>query len=153
MVADYGVNGGNQLVELSRRLKAAGESGKGLRRELFRSIQRATKPIRQEVQEAWSKEAPQRGGLAARRVTVQAKTRGTGRMAGVRLVTRSRDGYNLSAIDKGFVRHPVFGNRRAWGMTKIDSEILTRPQVDSAPQVRDEVVRAINRINQKVEGS
>lgn len=45
MRVDAHIKGAHQLAALSKRLKAEGEKGKGLRRELLKGIRTATKPM------------------------------------------------------------------------------------------------------------
>jgi hypothetical protein len=146
------VRGAIQLAALSMRLRAGGESGKGLRRELFAAIQRGTKVVKADVQDSWSQNAPHRGGLSQRPLRLSTRTRAGGKNVGVRIVSASRDGYSLGSIDQGRVKHPVFGNRKAWAVTNIQPGIITDPQEKAAPAVRAEIVRAIEGIARKVEG-
>lgn len=149
---DLRVEGAGQLASLSKRLRAAGESGKGLRKELLAGIQRSAKPIKADVEESWASRAPHRGGLSQRPLRLSTRTRGGGRGVGVRIVSASRDGYSLGQIDQGRVKHPVFGNRKAWATTHIEPGIITDPQEQAAPVVRAEIVRAIQSIARRVEG-
>jgi hypothetical protein len=145
------VRGAEQLAALSRRLRSAGTAGKGLRRELLAGIQRSTKPIKAEVEASWASRAPHRGGLSQRPLKLSTRTRASGQKVGVRIVSASRDGYSLGQIDAGRVKHPVFGNRKAWAMTHIQPGIITDPQEQGAPDVRAEIVRAIENIGRRVE--
>lgn len=140
------------MAALSKRLRAAGEAGKGLRRELMAAIQRSTKDVKGDVERSWASRMPHRGGLSQRPLKLTTRTRGGGQRVGVRIVSASRDGYSLGAIDRGRVKHPVFGNRRAWATTSVEPGIITEPQEQSAPLVRDAIVRALSDINRRVEG-
>lgn len=147
---DLRISGAEDLAALSKRLRAAGESGKGLRRELLAAMQRSTKPIKQDVADSWASRMPHRGGLAGRRLRLATRTRTGGQRVGVRIVSASSDGYDLGSIDKGNLRHPVFGNKKAWTTQRITAGIITDPQEQSAPDVRAEIVRAIDSINRKI---
>ncbi len=146
------VRGAEQLASLSKRLRSAGTAGKGLRKELLAGIQRGAKPVKAAVEQSWASRAPHRGGLSQRPLRIAARTRASGQKVGVRIVSASRDGYSLGAIDRGQVKHPVFGNRKAWSITQIQPGIITDPQERTAPDVRAEIVRAIESIARRVEG-
>jgi hypothetical protein len=147
------VRGAEQLAAVSRRLRAAGSQGKGLRKELLAAIQRSTKQTKEDVKENWRQKAPHRGGLSSRPLRLATRTRSGGQRVGVRIVSASGDGYNLGSFDRGVVRHPVYGNKGVWAVTKIQPGIITEPQEASAPDVREQIVRAIDAINRKVEGT
>lgn len=147
------VRGAEQLAAVSRRLRAAGTQGKGLRKELLAAIQRSTKQTKQDVADNWRQNAPHRGGLSERPLRLVTRTRAGGQQVGVRIVSSSRDGYNLGSFDRGVVRHPVWGNKKAWAVTKIRPGLITEPQEASAPDVREQIVRAIDAINRQIEGT
>lgn len=149
---DIRVTGAESLTEISKQLRAAGEQGKGLRRELLKAIQRGTKEAKSEVPESWGREMPQRGGLADRPLKVTTKTRASGNNVGVRIVSASRDGYDLRSIDQGRLRHPVFGNFGTWAEQRVPEGVVTRPLEESAPKVREEILRAIDDIARRIEG-
>lgn len=118
MADDVEVRGVDDLVNLTRALKDAGEEGKGLRKELYAGLNRATKPIRADLNAAVPPTFPQGGGLAAlmaKRARFSVSTRTGARTAGVRLVARGKGRRTLqTASQRGTIRHPVFGNRKAW---------------------------------------
>jgi len=149
---DLRISGAEDLAAVSKRLKAAGESGKGLRRELLAAMQRSTKPIKADVAQSWAARMPHRGGLAGRRLRLVTRTRTGGKRVGVRIVSASTDGYDLGQIDRGNLLHPVFGNKKVWSTQRITAGVITEPQEQAAPDVRAVIVRAINDINRKVEG-
>lgn len=48
------------------------------------------------------------------------------RTAGVAIRAR-KTGHDLAAIDAGIVRHPTYGNRKAWATTNVQPGFFTRP--------------------------
>ena len=150
MVGDISVRGANQLADLAKDLKAAGY--KELRRELYRGISRAMKPLAEEARKSARENLPRRGGLnevvASSRFT--ARSRMAGRNPGVRLVG-AKKGHDLSAIDRGRLRHPVFGND--WWVTQIiEPGWFTDGLSDSvvvAP-VRKEILRAMDDVARRL---
>lgn len=148
MPADVRISGAESLADLAKALRAAGESGKGLRRELLRAIREAAKPVKGDVQESWASRMPRRGGLAGRPLRLGARTRMAGARVGVRLVTTN--GYDLQSINRGRLRHPVFG-RSVYVDQAVPAGVITDPQERAAPDVRAELIEAIDRIRRRVE--
>lgn len=153
---DLRVTGAEDLARIGKALRQAGTEGRGLRKELLKGIRTAVGgPMRKATRESWRSKAPHRGGLNKRglRMAVQTNTR-NGDSLGVRLITKSPNGYNLDSIDKtGAIRHPVFGRRNAWAVTRIAPGIFTEPQEAAAPDVRKEIIRVIDAVNRKIEGT
>jgi hypothetical protein len=147
-VIDVKVTGADALARLSRDLKDAGE--KDLRRELLRGIQRAAKPAREAAKTAARNELPRRGGLndrvAASKFT--ARTRTGGKNPGVRITGKGE--LDLPALDRGRLRHPLFGNRRRWYEQRIDAGWFTKAMEDLAPQIRRELLKAIDDVRAKL---
>ena len=108
--------GSEQLAALAARLKVTGE--KGLRTQLLRGLKSGAEPLVKKVAEAARSQLPHGGGLneqvAGQKVKVQVRT--GARTAGVRMTTTAPD---TSQTDAGFVRHPVYGNRKKWVTQQI----------------------------------
>lgn len=145
MPADIEIQGVEKLTRLSRALKEAGD--KDLRRELSRSIQRATKPMKAAVASAVLDQMPSRNGLNRRLAKRKLSTRArAGRDPGVRIV-----GKDLGQLERGVVRHPVFGNKRVWVNQKVRSGVISGALERSAPTAREEIERAVDRIADALE--
>ena len=148
---DIRIEGAEQLAALAKRLKQVGD--KELRRELMRGIQRSTKPLRPAVQASARSRLPQRGGLAAEvgAARVRTRTRTAGEHVGVRVeVSSPRGDIDMRAIDRGRLRHPVFGHRDRWVTQRIDAGVISDPLEDQAPQVRREVLAAMESVAEKI---
>jgi hypothetical protein len=149
VVTDLRIVGANRLGEVAAQLKAAGD--RELRRDLLRGIQRAGKPLKAAAREGALRNLPSTGGLnefvADAKVSV--RTRSAGRNPGVRL-TGKKSGHDLQAIDRGRVRHPVFGNRRAWVNQSVRAGWWTEALQDAAPKVRQELVEVVEDIARRV---
>lgn len=151
-MADAEVTGLADLERLTKALKAAGTEGKGLRRELYSGLNRATKGIRQEMREATGSALPQGGGLAA---DVQRNTRYTtttatsSRNLGVRIRARSKR--SIRRMNQtGTVRHPVFGNRNVWVTQAVPSGFLDEPFERARPALQRSVLQAISDTKAKI---
>lgn len=148
---DIVIVGADQLAAVTKRLKAAGEQGKGLRKELLKRIRLAAKPLVQDVRNSAMDTLPAKGGLNRRiRTGIGVRTRAAGKSVGVRIVAKNR--YAIKQMDKGRLRHPVFGNREVWVQQSVPPGWFTKPVEAGADDARKGAVEAINYIARKVEG-
>lgn len=144
------VEGADKLGVLAKELKRVGD--KGLQKELYSALNRATKPPRAEAKKNAEQVLPSTGGLNKRVAAARLSTRRrAGRDPGVRIVAKGLD--QLDLIDKGFVRHPVYGRRTRWTLQPIPDAKgwFTKPMEDSAEDVRKEILQAIDEVAKKVE--
>lgn len=143
------MRGSYQLEELARRLREAGN--KDLTRELLRGINRSLKPAKAAVKAAALRDLPQGGGLnrfvASSRIGSRTRTRGRNPAV---FLTGKKSGHDLRAIDRGRVRHPVFGNRDAWVTQQVEPGWWSRTLSEQAPAIRREVIRAMDEVAEKV---
>lgn len=129
----------DDLVKLGRRLKEAGD--KELRRELFKALNRATRPLKLAAKESALTSLPNGGGLnvwVAKNVRIGTRNRLAGRNPGVR-IQADRKGSDIAAMNRGRLRHPVFGNRQVWVTQQIRPGWFSRPMAAGAPAVRREL--------------
>lgn len=144
---DLTIKGADDLGDLARRLRAAGESGKGLKRELYRGMNRATKPLRADAQKSAATRLPQSGGLAARVARERFSTRiRTGRDPGVSIVGKTSA---AATTDRGFVVHPVFGRGRV--RQAVEPGWFTDTLSAGAPLVRKELIDAMENVADQIE--
>lgn len=110
------VNGSAELAALAARLKVAGEVG--IRREMVSGLRAAAKPLIPVARAAALARLPKRGGLAERVATTGMGTsvRTSARSARVQVFARDvkSGAHDVRATNKGYVRHPVFGDRENW---------------------------------------
>lgn len=146
---DLRIEGAEQLDRLSRELRAVGN--KDLRRDLYRGIQRATKPLKERAKDAARSKLPKRGGLnefvAASKFAT--KTRGSGANVGVR-ITAAKAGHDVRSIDRGRLRHPVFGNRSVWVNQSVEPGWFSETIDDGAPVVRGELIEVIRDVARRL---
>lgn len=142
--------GAEDLAILSRRLKAAGTQGKGLRKELAKRIRDEAKPLRAKAKANARATLPQRGGLARRvaasRMSVSVTT---GRVVGVKIV--GRNGYDIRNMDRGQVRKPLFGDRSRWYQQRVPEGWFSDAIEREAPAMRKAAGRAMKDIADKIE--
>lgn len=142
------VEGANKFTELARRLKTYGD-GKTLRAEFYKGINRAAKPLKDDVRKAARERLPHRGGLAQRvassRITVTRRM--TGNAAGVSI--KGTNGYDIGSIDRGRVRHLVYGHK-PWVNQMVKSGFWTDPLEAGAPAVREELEKVMEDVANKI---
>lgn len=145
------VRGDAQLAALGRRLKEAGEDGGTLRREMLAAIRDATELLPEELVASALNTLPQRGGLAARVATskITRSTRLSARRAGVTIKAEHKD--HINSMDKGHVRHPLFGDRKHWYTEAVKPGWWTRPIEASGPRSRERIQEAMQRTKEAIE--
>lgn len=143
---DLTIRGAEQLGDLARRLRAAGESGKGLKKELYKGLNRATKPLKAEAQQVAARTLPQSGGLAD--LVARSKFRTSTRMGRDPSVSIMARGVGATT-DKGFVRHKVFG-RPPWVTQQVQGGWFTETMRKGAPIVRKELSEAIENVAKQI---
>lgn len=144
------ITGAEEFARLSVRLKAA---DKEINREFSSALTRATKPVKADAKKSALAILPKSGGLAARvassRLSVRRST--GGKSIGIR-ITAGSGKQQLDRIDKGVVKHPVFGNRKAWVSQSVAPGWFTRPMLNSATHVRREMSKAMDDVARKLDG-
>ena len=158
MVAEVRIKGAEQLRALGRDLKAAGEQGKGLRRDTLRAMRVGAAPLREAVEESAKDNLPKRGGLnmwvAASKIVVRNSL--TGNKVGTRIVASKAGGrkgsHDIAATDAGSFRHPVFGKwRKNVPPQQITPGWFTKPLEKAAPVVMTELKLSLDIIARRLE--
>jgi hypothetical protein len=137
------IRGGENLPELARELKDLGD--KGLQKELSQAISRAMKPVKAAIRESARDTLPKQGQLNERVARSRISQR------------RNRNGLSLQAagrrrdqLDRGILRHPVFGNRDEWVTQQVKPGWWTIPTEAAADDVRREIEQAMDGIVRKL---
>ncbi len=149
-----GLEGADELARVAAALRQAGSGGRAFRKETLSAIRKiAGGPLRKAARQSWKTNMPHRGGLARRglRMSIRTNTR-NGASLGVRMVTKSADGYAIDVIDAGKLRHPVFG-RKTWVEQSVKPGVITKALEDAAPDVRVRLVVALDALNRKIESA
>ena len=147
-MSELRVTDAESFGRFARDLRTAGR--KDLRREMFKGIQRAAKPLKAAAPQAALDELPARGGLAARVAASKwsVRTR-AGRDPGIR-VTGSSD-LDLRSLNRGRLRHLTFGHR-PWENQAVPVGWFDRKMTEAADKyVRAEILAAISAVIRKLE--
>lgn len=138
------IKGAEQLAALAKQLKDAGE--KDLQRELNKAINKAVVPMRDAIKASARSTLPRQGGLNQK--VARSKFRTVKRSGGVRL--QATNSYGLAQLNKGTVRHPVFGNREVWVTQKVTPGFWDDPTEKAAPQVRRDIEAAVADVAKRI---
>jgi hypothetical protein len=154
MGGDVEVRGLDDLARLSRSLRAAGEQGKGLKRELNRSINAETKPTRLAMRAGIVPGLPKSGGLAAdvlKSTRFSTSIRTAPSTAGVSIRVKGKRSIRRMN-DRGSFRHPLFGRRKVWVIqTKgVHLGFLSKPFQQAAPRMQKAALSAIARVRDQI---
>lgn len=146
---DIRVTGAHQLAAVSRALKQHGD--KALTSEMTRGITRSVKPLKRDVKAHARSSLPKRGGLAKRvaRTSLPHRTRKTGSRAGVRIEAKANAVNDPGRIDRGRIKHPVFG-KGPWVLQDVTPGWFTKPLKDGAPVVRKELIKVMDDVVNKI---
>ncbi len=127
-------------------------TAKDLRPILYKTITRATSPLKKDIRRSARDKLPSRGGLAVliARSSLTTKKSVSARGAGVRIVGSSR--HDIKRIDKGRLRRPTFGHR-PWISQSVPAGYFTTPMVQGAPKVRQEIVAEVDRLSAIIEAA
>jgi hypothetical protein len=142
------IRGADQLARLARQLREVGD--KELQKELGQAIFRATKPVKADITRSFAEMLPKRGGLAKRAAATRLTTRRrtSAKVAGVRIVGRGT--LSLYHLNRGEIRHRKGGDVTAGKVQRTTPGAWDRPTEAAAPEVRRELIAAMNEIARKI---
>jgi hypothetical protein len=146
MVAELRIEGADKFGKLAKALRQSGS--KELRTELYRGINRAVKPLTEEVKKETPQFLPRRYAFElSKSLRVKVRRRAGGNPA-VYLVAnaktpRGKD-RDLASLNRGRLRHPLYGNRGFWYDQKVSPNWWTDPLLEGAEEVRKEIVKSID---------
>ncbi|MGW9437932.1 hypothetical protein [Streptomyces sp. NPDC055607] len=167
-VGSVQISGTGQLIEVSRRLRAAG--GPRLRQNMQRRIRRAAEPLHRDMQQtirtlpitSQARKAGSRGGSSPTtrplRDTIATAVRISVRTSsnpGARVwIDRSALPSDLrgmpSALNEGRIRHPVFGNRRRWVQQNTTPLWWDKTVDRHTPRMQAEVARVLDDVRRSL---
>lgn len=145
------LNGAAQFRDLARRLTAAGEEE--LSRELRKAVRDAATPAAYSVRARLPGYMPARYAATLDTYLALPVSQAPSRVAAVqiRATTRGRR-RRLRALEAGFLRHPLFGDRAHWYTQQdgVRPGFFAGPLTDARPAIRDAILAAMARIAAKI---
>lgn len=144
------LSGGEELADLARRLKSA---DKTLAKELRSGLLRAARPLHKGVRAEIPKVMPS-GYAPVLSKSLQLRTLvRTSRYAHVTIVASAkglRDNRRIRPLDKGILRHPLFGDREWWYTTRVRPGFWSRPMRAGVTPVRRELIKVMSDVKAKI---
>lgn len=146
-----------QLERVSAALKVHA-NGKMLRSDMRKGITKAVKPLKKNAKQNARQILPSSGGLNRRvaRTTLQHRVRGSGG-ARVGVHVRAKPSHKTLRdplrVDRGMVRHPVFGqavSRADWQLQKVPPGWFRTPMKKGGPVIRQELVDVMQGIAKQI---
>lgn len=168
-VSSVQIVGTGQLLELSRRLRAA--SGAPVQRNMARRIRRAAEPLHRDLQDtmrtlpmrAQGRAAGKRGGpspttrpfrasiAAAIRISVRSSSAPGARVfVDKGLLPPDITPGAVARMNEGTLRHPVFGNRSHWSNQYTPYLWWDKTVQRHTPRMRAEVARVIDDVRRQL---
>lgn len=140
-MAGAGITGGDDLYRVARQIRKA-TSDPEVSKQFQKAVKASTKPAQNEIKRGLGAYMPSGYAPDLRRdLTVRSGTSFTRRRAGVRVEAKSRQS-RLAALNKGKLRHPLFGDRDHWYTQPVRPGFFTDPLWRAVPSVRAAVERA-----------
>ncbi|WP_326808179.1 hypothetical protein OHB04_22840 [Streptomyces sp. NBC_01775] len=165
---DVRMLGTGQLLEMQRRLRAAGNES--LRASMQRRVRRAAEPLKSDLQSAIRHvpisspgRSTRRGGPSpttrplratlaeALRISVRTSAGSAGARVWVDKVLLPPDLRNMpDTINSGRIRHPVYGNRRRWVTQTAPPLWWDRAVRNHTPRMIREVARVLDDVRRRL---
>lgn len=144
----FSVTGANRAHVLGKRLKAIGE--KELNAELRKGVNRGARQIPRAVKAGVGEFMPS-GYAPVLRAALRFKTKNQAAGLTIQAMAKGnpRD-RKVTALNKGTLRHPVFGNREKWVAQSIRPGFFDQPAEQQRAAVRAELERVLDDIAKKI---
>lgn len=129
-------------------MRAAGM--KEMKPALRKIVTEETKPTRKKIKQSALDTLPQKGGLnkfAA--ITPQGKADFRPKYASIKIRAEKR-GHDLRSLNKGRLRHPLFGNRRKWYQQDIAPGFFDKPINDDAAELKRRIIGAMDALFDRI---
>lgn len=171
MPASFQILGTGQLVQLQRRLRAAGHEN--IRSSMQRRIRHAAEPLRDDLQSAirsmpltsQGRKTGKRGGPSpttrplrasiAAAIRISVRTSGNpGARVWVDKGLLPPDipmGVLNQLNEKGYLRHPVFGNRSRWARQDGTAQWWDKTVRRHQPRMEREIARVVDDVRRRLE--
>jgi len=152
---DVKVEGAEKFGKLAKALRDAGRTD--LQRELYSGINRAVKPLTVGLKGSTARFLPARyAAVLSKSLRVKTRQRPRGASGpGVYLVgsakTKGGKDRDLSSLNRGRLRHPLFGDRRHWFDQQVSPNWWDDPLLEGADEIRKEIVKSLDDVARKLD--
>lgn len=147
---DVRITGLDDVAALTRALRKMGE--KDVPKQLREAGKRIGEPAAQLIADAAVEVLPHKGGLnvwVGSRVKSSTLVKLSGKNVGIRIKTRHRGKTGLSdlaAINRGKVRHPLFGDTDHWYLTNVPAGFVGHALEPIRDTAEEEFLAAVDEI-------
>lgn len=143
---DFRIAGQAELRRVAGQIRAEGD--RGLAREFAKALEKAVEPVKAAIV-ASAEEAMPSGykETLTRSLKHRRTTRTAAREATVRLATHGEgkvERRDLSSLNKGILRHPLFGRRSRWYVTKIEPGFYDRAVERAGPAAEKAILAVVD---------
>lgn len=145
---DAQVKGADDFHKLAEKMRRAEK--RRLRQALIKGLRDIARPVGEAGVRGGAEAMPQAGGLSDRvaRTSVR-QDNNLGSKPKITITLRSRDGYDLSAMERGQIRHPTFGHS-PWVRQGVPSGAFSEAIEREADQVRDRLREELERVIEEI---
>lgn len=112
--------------------------------DMRKELRAHAKPVGDAVNKAIADVMPRRGGLSDLVARTGRTSLLTDLQRGVRLSLANRRGMRMAAFEAGRLRHPVWGNRKAWARQSVPSGAGEREFAQHADQLAMQVNKTVS---------
>lgn len=151
-MADITITGADKFARVSKDLKNAGD--KELRKELYRGINRAVKPLTKSVKDSTTDYLPRRYAVELSKSLRIRASRRTGKNPGIRLIAKAKTpggkDRDLVSLNRGRLRHPLYGSRKHWYDQKVSPNFWDDPLLKGVSDARKEIVKTLDDVAKKL---
>lgn len=143
-------DGAKKFAALAKALREAGDGQ--LQKELYSGINRAVKPLTAAVKKSTPQFLPRRYAFElAKSLRVKARNRRDGvTLLGAASTKRGKE-RDLASLNRGRLRHPLYGNRGFWYDQKVKPNWWDDPLLQGADEVREEIEQVLDGVARKIE--
>lgn len=135
MIDVEAVSVGKDLAKVYKSLDKVGRGG--LRKELRKQLGAVSKPVRTTIRDSERDTLPSGMSKYARLPTQTVSVTVTGAQVNIK---QRRAGSDLWALNKGRLRHPVFGNFKRWVTQRIRPGMWTTPLTEAQDGMRRDLI-------------
>lgn len=149
------ITGQAELREVINQLREIDATG--LRNEVWVAVKEAAENVKEDVKTELAETMPKRGGHAEL-ITRAARTRVNQRQAGsgvkISVVGTAKgkvEKRDLNALNRGILRHPLFGRRSHWYTTSVKPGFFKRAGDKFLNRLHDQLADAIDHLARRIE--
>jgi hypothetical protein len=144
-MADLEIRGGEDFQKFANALREAAD--KELNKAVGKALREVAKPMGERVVRAGADRMPRRGGMAALVSAARVGVRfSKGRNPGVQLQLSDKSKHDLRSLDRGILRHPVFGDRQVWRSQKVPADAFSDEFAKEAPDAAQAALKAMQKV-------